>query len=166
LDEALAGRKNFAGKALFLAKERPCARVIYMRILATAFFLVTMLSTCKPDSARQDQTSNPTIPLLTRGEPLDFKGHLVSGKVTLFDLYAPWCAPCTRLEKTLHGMQAFYGQKLAIFRADIVSFDSPLARQQQVQDLPYLVAFDETGQLLARGPSAEVLPRLLEHLNP
>lgn len=124
-----------------------------------------MVAACTRETQPKELPESQTIPILTRGDLLDFESHLVHGKVNLFDLYAVWCAPCTRLEKTLQEMQSFYGQKMVVFRADIVSFDSPLARQQQVKDLPYLVAYDETGKLLARGQASRVLPQLLEHLN-
>lgn len=107
----------------------------------------------------------PEIAVISRGTPVDLKAHARQGVVTVFDFYAHWCSPCRQLDRSLRALHATYGSRLVILKLDVVDFDSALARAFSIRDLPYLIVYNEDQSVLAEGPSAQVLPQLIDHLN-
>ena len=103
--------------------------------------------------------------VISSGEPLELAQHVRVGKVTVFDFYADWCPPCKRLDKSLADLKRVHGDRLEVFKLDLVKWDSKLAQAQQIKDLPYLVVYDDQGRLFQRGASKNVLPQLLELLS-
>ncbi len=88
--------------------------------------------------------------MVSKGESLNLRDYLVTGKYTLFDYYADWCPPCRQLSPRLEEL-ARQHENLALRKIDIVSWSHPVARQQGVTDLPYLRLFDPDGKLVAEG---------------
>ena len=95
------------------------------------------------------------IRVISKGEPVNLKDHLVRGKYTVFDYYADWCPPCRQLSPALEEL-ARTRKDVAIRKIDIVDWSHPVARQHGVQDLPYLRIYDPQGTLLAEGEPALV----------
>ena len=100
------------------------------------------------------------IRIISRGEPVNLRDHMVPGKYTLFDYYADWCPPCRELAPRLEELARRH-PNLAIRKIDIVDWDHPVAEQQGVRDLPYLRLFDPGGRLIREG---EATPEDLERL--
>ena len=75
------------------------------------------------------------------------EAHAVPGKVTLFDFYAVWCAPCRKIDAHVF---ALLGKRsdLALRKLNVVSWETPLARRylQDVSDLPYVVVYGKDGK--------------------
>jgi thiol-disulfide isomerase/thioredoxin len=75
------------------------------------------------------------------------EAHAVPGKVTLFDFYAVWCAPCRKIDAHVF---ALLGQRpdLALRKLNVVSWDTPLAARylKNVSDLPYVVVYGRDGK--------------------
>lgn len=75
--------------------------------------------------------------------------HAVTGKVTIFDFYAVWCAPCRRIDAHVF---ALLGKRpdLAVRKLNVVSWDTPLAARylKDVPSLPYVVIFGKDGKRL------------------
>lgn len=73
--------------------------------------------------------------------------HAVAGKVTVFDFYAVWCAPCRKIDAHLF---ALLGKRsdLAVRKLNVVDWESPLARRhlKDVPNLPYVVVYDREGR--------------------
>ena len=73
--------------------------------------------------------------------------HAVKGKVTLFDFYAVWCAPCRKVDAHLFPM---LGQRsdLAVRKLNVVSWETPLAERylKNVPGLPYVVVYGKDGK--------------------
>jgi thiol-disulfide isomerase/thioredoxin len=90
------------------------------------------------------------IRVITKGQPVDLRDHLVPGKYTLVDYYADWCPPCRELSPLLEELARLH-PNLAIRKVDIVDWSHPVAEQQGVRDLPYLRLFDPEGNLLSDG---------------
>ncbi len=92
----------------------------------------------------------PDIRIISKGQPVNLRDHLVSGKYTLFDYYADWCPPCRELAPQLEELVR-HRSDLAIRKIDIVDWSEPVAGQQGVHDLPYLRLFGPDGRLIAEG---------------
>ena len=75
------------------------------------------------------------------------KRYAVRGHTTIYDISAVWCAPCRVLDQRL---RALVKQRpgIAVRKLDIVSFDSPLAREMgaKLTGLPYLVVITANGK--------------------
>jgi hypothetical protein len=69
----------------------------------------------------------------------------VPGKYTVFDVFAEWCLPCTIVDKALTRL---LGERsdVAVRRLNIVSFDSPLAVELDLDALPHMVVFSPNGR--------------------
>jgi thioredoxin 1 len=94
------------------------------------------------------------------GEPLDVKSLVVRGKTTLIDFYSPFCPPCVKLAPI---MAKLAGKRpdLAIKKVNInrprvngIDWQSPLAQQYQIRQVPYFMIFGPQGQLVAQGRDA------------
>jgi len=124
-----------------------------------------LLAACGANLPAPVPVSVSDFEVLTKGEPIDLDAHAQAGKVTVFDFYADWCPPCKLLDKSLVGLKQTYGDRLVIYKLDIIDWKSPLAQQQGIADLPYLVVYDSQQKQLAGGPSNQVLPQLIALLN-
>jgi thiol-disulfide isomerase/thioredoxin len=75
------------------------------------------------------------------------EAHAVQGKVTLFDFYAVWCAPCRKIDAHVF---ALLGKRndLALRKLNVVSWETPLAARylKNVSDLPYVVVYGKDGK--------------------
>jgi thiol-disulfide isomerase/thioredoxin len=91
------------------------------------------------------------IRIITHGERVDLKTHAVPGKYTVFDFYAVWCPPCRALSPALEKLASRNTRNLAIRKVDIVDWTMPVAEQYGVEELPYLVLFDTSGNKVADG---------------
>jgi thiol-disulfide isomerase/thioredoxin len=84
--------------------------------------------------------------LTTSGEAVDLDP--VTGKVTVFDFWAPWCQPCHALDRSLRDLARRHPDRLAIRRINVVDWDSP-ASQRYLNpggfNLPHLVVVRADG---------------------
>lgn len=103
--------------------------------------------------------------VLTTGQDIRLEDHVKPGQFTVFDYYADWCPPCKQLDKSLVGLKKTYGDRLVIYKLDIVNWDSELAQKKGIHSLPHLAVFNEKGEMIANEPSNKSLPVLIHHLN-
>jgi thiol-disulfide isomerase/thioredoxin len=76
--------------------------------------------------------------------------HLARGKVTVFDFYADWCAPCRQIDA--HLIEVLRGRNdVAVRKLNVMSWDTPLAKRHlaQVPALPYVVVYGRQGARVA-----------------
>lgn len=136
-----------------------------MRSLLVLGVLIALFGCQGNQVAKTASKSVEPFKVLAKGEPIDLNPHVVQGQVTVFEVYADWCAPCKAVERSLIDLKKVYGDRLTVFKLDLVDWKSELAKQRGIRDLPYLIIFDRQGELLVEGPSNVTLPKLVAALN-
>ena len=69
----------------------------------------------------------------------------VTGKFTVFDVYADWCGPCREVDARLRAVMS-ERKDVAVRKLSVVDFDSPLAQELRVDTLPFVVIFSPEGK--------------------
>jgi thiol-disulfide isomerase/thioredoxin len=87
------------------------------------------------------------IELIARGQQVDIKKHLALGNVTIIDFYAEWCGPCKMISPMLEHL-AQTDPEIALRKIDIVTWQSPVARQYNVEGVPRVEVYGRKGQLI------------------
>lgn len=74
----------------------------------------------------------------------------VPGKITVFDFYATWCAPCQNLEVTLFETANAHAD-VAARKITITDWEGPVVERylSEVSGLPHLRVFDQSGTEVA-----------------
>ncbi len=86
----------------------------------------------------------------------------VPGKITVFDLWAHWCAPCRELDDQLAALARAHPDQLAVRKLDVVDPDSAAWQRYLVPGasaLPHLKVYGADGALLFErtAPPAELV---------
>jgi thioredoxin len=110
--------------------------------------------------AAENHVKGPKPIHISQGQPVTLADYLVPGKTTIFDFYSEYCPPCRaiapRLEK-LHETRA----DIAVVKIDInrpghkgIDWQSPVARQYNLQSIPHFMVYSPDGKLKAEGDAA------------
>lgn len=105
-------------------------------------------------------SGNPVIEVITKGESVDLKAHLDSTRFTIIDFYADWCGPCRRITPQLEAIVKEHPDKVVLKKVDIVSWNTPVARQYNISSIPYLEFYDSSGKKVASGGAGSVLNKI------
>jgi thiol-disulfide isomerase/thioredoxin len=117
----------------------------------------------KPGTPALDTTGLDVVDIGQPGEPLELVP--VPGKVTIFDFWATWCAPCKVLEPELLAIARAHPGVVAIRRIDATDWDIPMVARHLAPKgfgLPHLKIYDPSGRMvLERSSSAGKLGELI-----
>lgn len=101
----------------------------------------------------------PTLPdtadlkwLAREGEAVGELAPLaVKGKITVFDFYADWCAPCRKVDLFMYGVLAKRSD-VALRKLNVISWETKLAREHltDATSLPHLVVVGRDGRVLKK----------------
>lgn len=89
---------------------------------------------------------------LTMEQALEgISSHHVPGKITIFDFWAPWCAPCRNFDGHLREL-ASGNSNVAVRRIEVSDWDSPVAAAYMtgVSELPFVIVYLPDGSELGR----------------
>jgi len=108
-------------------------------------------SLVKPLTDEEKSTLN--ISVIKGGKKIKIKEHLTAGKITIFDFYADWCAPCRVFSPKVERLLLKYST-VNLKKVDIVTWKSDLSKQltkeYQLPALPFVLIFDDKGKLLGK----------------
>ena len=97
---------------------------------------------------------------IAHGEETNLTDYLVPGKTTIFDFTSEYCGPCRTYEQPLHNLHQKRAD-IAVVKVDInrpgtkrIDWQSPVARQYQMNSIPHFKVFGPDGKLLAEDQPA------------
>ena len=130
--------------------------------LALAVIIAAPLSLRAADG--QDTHSKGLKPLhISEGKEVNLSDYLVPGKTTVFDFYSKYCPPCRAISPKLEKLHETHDDiavvKVDINRPDIkgIDWESPVARQFDLQSIPQFKVYGPDGKLKAEGDAASKL---------
>lgn len=88
--------------------------------------------------------------LSSQGEDVPaLEPHAAPGKVTIFDFYADWCAPCRKVDRHVYGLLKSRGD-IAYRKINMVSWDTPIAKRYlaKVPTMPHAIVYGRDGKAL------------------
>lgn len=107
---------------------------------------------CHPDLSFEPLPELPAtadvVKISNAGEDVpSLETHAAEGKVTIFDFYADWCAPCRKVDAHVYSLLQ-KRDDIALRKLNIVSWETPLAKRYlaNVESMPYLVVFGKDGK--------------------
>ena len=88
------------------------------------------------------------------GAKVDINPYLGKGrKYVMLEFYADWCEPCKAMEPLLTMSTAKFSD-LAIYRANIDKWKSPVCEQFKIPSVPFMIIYGPDGKELARDQAA------------
>jgi thiol-disulfide isomerase/thioredoxin len=134
------------------------------RFPTLALILLTGIALARADDATSLKTKGPEPREISLGgQTFNLADYLVPGKTTIFDFYSQFCPPCRAiapLVKKLHEVRP----DLAVVEVDInrpglkaIDWESPVAKEFQLDSIPHFKVFGPDGKLLAEGDDARTM---------
>lgn len=106
-----------------------------------------------PQPLTEKEKEGLDIKTITGGDKIKFKDHLTQGKITIFDFYADWCAPCRVFSPKVERL-LLTNDNLALRKVDIVDWKSNLSKQltkeYKLPAMPFTLIIDDQGNLVGK----------------
>jgi thiol-disulfide isomerase/thioredoxin len=100
---------------------------------------------------------------IARGQQVNLRDYLEPGKTVIFDFTSEYCPPCRAIAPSLHKLHATRAD-VTVVEVDInrpgvtgIDWDSPVARQYELNSIPHFKVFGPDGRLQAEGNDARAL---------
>ena len=109
------------------------------------------------------------VQVISHGEQVDLRAHLVEGKYTIVDFGAPWCAPCHEVAESLRAYLLDHDD-VAVRAVELEgataqdSYEQPVVGQHlaNVPGIPWLVVHAPDGKVLGRSQSLDRTLKAIE----
>jgi len=176
LDDPGLGKLSFfqkvpVGSTILLPKPQVhmAARISTSRAAASAGPTPGGATPATSTEQTSDQSAEqPDIPAgISHGEQIDLKDYLVKDQITVFDFYSRYCGPCRQISPLLDQLDRARTDltvvKVDINRPDVngIDWQSPVAREFELQSVPHFKVYAPDGTLQAEGPSGYGVVSLL-----
>ena len=132
-----------------------------LRSLAVSFLVLTSCSLVAFGESARTKAAKPEH--ISHGAEVKITDYLVPGKTTIFDFTSQYCPPCRAvaplLEKLHETRPDVAVVKVDINRPDVkgIDWESPVARQYELQSVPNFKVYSPEGKLVAEGKPASEL---------
>ncbi|MEA3402699.1 MAG: thioredoxin family protein [Armatimonadota bacterium] len=100
------------------------------------------------------------VRVISHGEQVNLEDYLVEGQTVIFDFTSKYCGPCVRLDPYLKQL-AEERDDIVLVKVDInrpdrrgIDWQSPVARQFELQSIPNFKVYGPEGDLVAEGDRA------------
>ena len=125
---------------------------------ALAMIVLAGVACARADDAPSLKTKGPEPREVSLGgQELKLADYLVPGKTTIFDFFSQFCPPCRAIApmvKKLHEARS----DIAVVEIDInrpglssIDWESPVAKEFQLDSIPHFKVFGPDGKLIAEG---------------
>jgi thioredoxin-like negative regulator of GroEL len=128
--------------------------------LIAAFVAFAVLANT-PRVFGQDTHAKGQLPRnISFGAEVNLEDYLAARKITIFDFYSDYCRPCREMEPYLEALHTrrdgFAVVIINVNRRGVrgIDWNSPVARQFQLGSIPYLIIYNEDGELNSEGEDA------------
>ncbi|HUJ44392.1 MAG TPA: thioredoxin family protein [Opitutaceae bacterium] len=118
-----------------------------------------------PAAAGADNThaKGPKPMHISQGREVNLADYVVPGKTTVFDFYSEYCPPCRAIAPHLEKLH-LKRDDVAVVKVDInrpgvkgIDWQSPVARQYNLESIPHFKVFGPDGKLKAEGDEARAM---------
>ena len=121
------------------------------------------------DEHDHEETDTSELDIADLGQPGEAVELVpVEGKITVFDFWATWCAPCEDVEHALIDLAREHPGKIAIRRIDVVDWDSAAVARWLTPGgfaLPHVKVYADGELLLERSGEPHDASALIEELH-
>ncbi len=111
-------------------------------------------------TAAENHEKGPEPVHISQGQTVALADYLVPGKITVFDFYSEYCPPCRAISPRLVKLHQTRDD-IAVVKVDInrpgvkgIDWQSPVARQYNLESIPHFKVYGPDGKLQAEGDPA------------
>jgi thiol-disulfide isomerase/thioredoxin len=132
-----------------------------LRSLVVSFLILSSCSLVAFGESARAKAATPEH--ISHGAAVKITDYLVPGKTTIFDFTSQYCPPCRAVAPLLEKLHETRAD-IAVVKVDInrpnvkgIDWESPVARQYELQSVPNFKVYSPEGKLVAEGKPASAL---------
>ncbi len=130
------------------------------RPLITILTLATVLAAAPLGRAAESHEGGAKLRHIAMGRTVNLADYLAPGKTTVFDFFSQHCPDCRAIAPQVDKLPETHAN-LAVVVVDIdrpgatrIDWNSPVAREFNIQEIPQFKVFSPDGKLVASGDKA------------